>query len=130
MSACKNGLLEYSGSRGGGIDILARVGIGGAVSLCVMEVKDENRPNEPAAKVIQQALAYSTFLRGLLRSDCGENWWHIFGFKGKLPEKLNIYVACVMPSLSEEDTPFSKKEICVEADCLHLHYIGFHPTEN
>lgn len=89
--------IAYSGKNGGGIDILSRVGVGKATKLCVMEVKDENKKSEPPAKVIQQGLSYATFIRELLRSESGNAWWKIFGFNGKLPDHLELYVVCVLP---------------------------------
>ena len=58
----KHGVPSYPGygannDRGGGIDILARIGPGGpATRLCIMELKDENSPSEPPALVMTQAV--------------------------------------------------------------------------
>ena len=101
--------VKYAGPRGGGIDILSRVGTGSATKLCIMELKDENAPKEPPAKAIQQGLAYATFIRELLRSGCGQEWWKIFGFSSKLPGQLELYVACVMPFINNYNTSFANK---------------------
>lgn len=122
--------LEYSGSHGGGIDILSRIGTGGGVKLCIMEVKDTNNPQEPPAKVIQQGLAYATFIRELLRSNSGEAWWKLFGFNGKLPAQLKLYVACVMPSLDINDVSFTDEKIKIENDTIQFHFVYFEETGN
>ncbi|MBJ6802761.1 hypothetical protein [Geomonas propionica] len=123
LSASNVKEMKYAAANGGGIDILTR--IGKATKLCVMEVKDENTPKEPPSKVIKQAVAYATFVRELLRSKSGNHWWKVFGFKGELPKSLNLYVACVMPSSSQNDYTFAGKHICIESDKLHLHHLYF-----
>ena len=120
--------LKYSGANGGGIDIISR--IGKDTKLCIMEVKDENKSQEPPAKAIQQGLAYATFIRELLRSECGEEWWKIFGFTRKLPESIDLYVACVMPSLQSNDVSFAGEKINVGNDSFHLHYLYYEEQDN
>ena len=117
--------LRYAGPSGGGIDILSRIGTGKATKLCIMELKDENNSKETPVKAIQQGLAYATFIRELLRSNSGKVWWKIFGFSGKLPEQVELYVACVMPSIDNNDTSFANKIIKTTKDSFHLHYIYF-----
>lgn len=90
--------ISYSNTKGG-IDILSRVRHkDNSTRLCVMELKDEYTKSEPPEKVMQQAVAYATFIANLLRSDSGDKWYQIFGFKGSTPENLTIDVAIVMPS--------------------------------
>lgn len=136
-SSMKN--LKYSGAFGGGIDIISRVGIGSSTKLCIMEVKDENNSKEPPAKVIQQGLAYATFVRELLRTKSGETWWKIFGFKRNIPATLEIYVVCAMPlSITNNDTSFANVKIKADPenmstypdDSFHLHYLYFQEQEN
>jgi hypothetical protein len=122
--------LKYSGSKGGGIDIMSRIGIGGGVDLCIMEVKDENVSIEPAAKAILQGLAYAAFIRELLRSEGGEEWWKIFGFGRKLPKKIKLSVACVMPSIDDNDTSFSDTIIKTGEDSFYLHHLYFKEENN
>ncbi len=131
LSGCKIKNIKYSGARGGGIDIISRTGKGAATKLCIMEVKDENKSKEPPAKVIQQGLAYATFIRGLLKSkNSGDEWWKIFGFNGKCPDKLELNVACVMPLATNNDTSFAGKIIKIDQDSFHLHYIYFQEKDN
>ena len=122
--------VEYACSYGGGIDILSRIGKGKATKLCIMEIKDENIAIEPPVKVIQQSLAYATFIRELLRSESGQEWWKIFGFSGKIPEQLELYVACVMPSIDNNDTSFANEIIKTAKDSFHLHCIYFQEKDN
>lgn len=134
LSASKSGQITYSAEKGGGIDILARVGQGRGVKLCVMELKDETKSNERPEKVIQQALAYAIFIQQLLRSKTGKDWWKIFGFKGSIPKSLKINVACVMP-FNEKDqslnsTNFGGHIINIDQDQLQLHYLYFHTNRN
>jgi len=117
--------LKYSGSGGGGIDIICRFGKANTTKLCIMELKDENNSKEPPVKVIQQSLAYATFIRELLRSNSGQEWWKIFGFNGKLPDHLELYVACIMPSIDKNDTSFANKIIGTAEDSFRLHYLYF-----
>ena len=94
-----------------------------------------NESKEPPAKVIQQGLAYATFIRELLRSkrgddNIGEEWWKIFGFNGKCPDKLELNVACVMPSTKNNDTSFAGNIIKNDQDSFHLHHIYFQEKDN
>ena len=120
--------LKYAAERGGGIDILARVGVGKGTTLCICEVKDEYSKNEPPEEAITQAVEYATFVRELLRSESGESWWHLFGFGGKVPQKLKLLVSCIMPFADEKnssDKSFAKEIVEIEEDKLELHYIYF-----
>lgn len=127
-SSIKN--LKYCGPSGGGIDILTRIGTGKGVKLCVMEVKDENVIKEPPEKAILQGLAYATFIRELLRSEGGEAWWKLFGFKGDLQKRLDLFVTCVMPDTSCNDTTFANQIYEIETDRFHLNYIYFQEKDN
>ncbi len=129
LSASNLKKMKYSNG-GGGIDILSRVGSGKSTKLCIMEVKDENKPKEPPTKAIQQGLAYATFLRELLRSSSGENWWKIFGFGGKIPNKLEFNVACIMPFGNNKDVSFRGKTVKFKNDSFHFHYIYFQEKNN
>ena len=100
--------------KGGGIDILAR---DKSRNLCVMELKDENKPSEPVENVLKQAIAYAVFLRQLLRSKAGKDWYKLFGFNGKLPEKLKINVISVMPVGKES---YISESLPIENDTLIL----------
>ena len=122
--------FKYAGPSGGGIDILSRIGTGNATKLCIMELKDENAPKEPPAKAILQGLGYATFIRELLRSKSGQEWWEIFGFSGILPEQIELCVACVIPSTSNNDTSFANKIIKTTKDSFRLHYIYFQEKDN
>ena len=130
-SAIKN--IKYVKSSGGGIDILSRIGKSNTTKLCIMELKDENTTQEPPKKVILQGLAYATFIRELLRSESGQEWWKIFGFGGKLPRQLELYVVSVMPSrenTDENDRSFADVIIKTGEDSFHLDYIYFHEVDN
>ena len=122
--------IKYSVQRGGGIDIISRIGTGRSTKLCIMEVKDENVSKEPPSKAIQQCLAYATFIRELLGSNSGKKWWKIFGFNGDCPDKPGIYVACVMPSKTNNDTSFAGDIIENDQGSFHLHYIYFEEDDN
>jgi hypothetical protein len=122
--------IKYSGANGGGIDILSRIGIGSGTRLCIMEVKDENIAKEPPTHAILQALVYAAFIRELLRSERGELWWQIFGFKGKPPARLDIPVVCVMPSTQCNDFSFQDKNISIDNDLFSLNYIYFTEKNN
>jgi len=131
ISASNHKALRYSGIKGGGIDILTRTGTGGkATRLCIMELKDENKKSEPPKDAMKQAVAYATFIRELLRSYAGENWWKLFGFGGKIPEPLELYAACVMPSNRYNDYTFGNMELNIERDTIKLHYLYFNEKNN
>lgn len=115
--------IEYAKEYGGGIDILARVGKGKSTELAVLELKDSYSNDEPAEKVMHQAVAYAVFLRELLRSECGEKWWKFFGFGRDIPEKLVIKAVVVMPYYAGAETDFGGTELPIENDVIKLGYI-------
>jgi hypothetical protein len=124
--------VSDAGQYGGGIDVFARAGTGGVnTTLCIMELKDENVPSEPPKDVIKQALVYTVFIRELLRSKSGEAWWHLFGFSGKIPDKLTLFTVCVMPSNANNDVSFKGEELNIGGeDTAMLHYIYFTESGN
>ena len=131
LSASNHNKTKHSGIHGGGIDILARVGTGGrATNLCIMELKDENTKKEPPLVALKQAVIYATFIRELIRSDSGQDWWKLFGFGGKVPRKLVLYAACVMPSNQNNDTSFKGMELDIIGDTIKLHYLYFTELNN
>ena len=130
ISANKKELM-YSGQSGGGIDILARVGIGNHTRLCVIELKDENKPSEPASDVLKQAIKYAVFIRELLRSKAGMQWWELFGFGGgEIPKKLVIHAVCAMLYIENADTSFCGHTIGMGGDEIQLQYIYFKEANN
>lgn len=118
---------EYSGSGGGGIDILARIEHSKHdCRLCIMEVKDETNTSEPQSVVIQQALTYATFIANLLRSESKEIWWSLFGFKSNLPEHLHIDVVSLMPEKQVADGHVDSEYVLEGLDCtLHTYSLYF-----
>jgi hypothetical protein len=131
-SKASKGIIGYVGDQvnQSHIDILARVGRGPNTNLCIIEVKDENKPSEPASAVIKQALAYAVFIRELLRSNAGADWREVFGFRSRVPDKLTLYAACAMPDIGDADTPFAGTELRIDEDTIQMHYISFEEKDN
>ena len=130
ISASTQEKVTYSGTKGGGIDILTRTGKVRGTKLCIIELKDENLKNEPASIVMDQAIKYTVFIRELLRSDAGVNWWKLFGFGGPIPDKLTLFAACAIPYTNDADTSFAEKEYDIDGDIIKLHYIYFEEANN
>lgn len=93
---------HYAEDKGGGIDILARVGRRKGVKLCVIELKDEYTEREPQSHAMKQAAIYATFIAYLLRSDMADKWWKAFGFNKAIPKSLVIPVLTLMPLPTEK----------------------------
>ncbi|MGE5494379.1 MAG: hypothetical protein ACM3S4_03635 [Burkholderiales bacterium] len=131
LSASNHKTVKYSGIYGGGIDILARIGTGGSNTyLCIMELKDENEKSEPPIDALKQAIAYTTFIRELLRSETSRQWWILFGLNGEIPKQLTLYAACVMPSSVCNDYSFKDMTLDIEGDIIKLHYVYFVEKDN
>ena len=133
ISASTPGKVTYSEGRsgGGGIDILTRTGCGTAKNLCIIELKkDEHSKTKPARYAMEQAINYTVFIRELLRSDAGANWWELFGFGGSIPQKLTLFAACAMPYTNDADISFANKEYDIDGDIIKLHYIYFEEANN
>lgn len=134
-SKAKDDDLKYSKESGGGIDILARQGLGNGVCLTVIELKDECISCEPPEKAIAQAIAYATFIRQLLRSPdaLADEWWKLFGFSRPLPDKLKLKVVIAMPTGLHNDCSFAQETITFpvynnnqnENDFIELHCLYF-----
>ncbi len=131
LSASDHKKVRYSGVHGGGIDILARTGPGGSrTRLCVIELKDENTRREPPRDAMKQAIAYATFLRTLLRSSTGQDWWRLLGFGGTVPKSLALQAACAMPSNENDDHSFENVRLTLGDDSIELHTIYFTESGN
>lgn len=124
LGASNHKTLKYASQNGGGIDIFARTGKGRATYLTVIEVKDENKSNEPPIDALKQAIQYAVFIRELLRSDCGEKWYKLFGFSGTIPKTLTIRSVCAMPD-DYADKSFEKQIYLIGDDKIECHYIYF-----
>jgi len=112
--------LKYSGGKGGGIDLLARLGAGRRTSLCIMELKPKA---EPPVKVMSQALAYAVFIQELLASEGGPAWFHIFGLKKTTPNPT-LTVCGVMPSGKMEELFQENADLETERGRLKLRYMN------
>ena len=127
--------VKYVGGRGGGIDIIARVGRGrgNGTKFCIMEVKDQYLKKEPPKSAIKQALVYATFIRELLRCDNGDKWWEILGREGRVPQKIVLCVACAMPFPDNNritDKSFGGMQLNIGEDIFELHYVYFKEENN
>ena len=130
LKASDPNTVEYAKQNGGGIDILARTGIGHDTHLCIMELKDENKKSDPPAIILKQAIKYTVFIRELLRSEAGEDWWKLFGFGKAIPEKLVLFAVCVMPDGDGTDISFAGDEYEICGDVIKLHFVYFQETDN
>ena len=125
LSASKHGKLpQYSFQNGGGIDILARVNHTVKQRdnrFAVIELKDENKPEESQAMALQQALTYSVFLACLLRSKSGNDWWNIFQRKNNVPDYLHIDAVTLMPGPEELSEQGNLSEIVIDELKVTIH---------
>lgn len=122
----------------GNIDILCRFGVGRGVKLAIVELKRNDRRSYK--KAIVQSLIYSICMRYLLKDDrCGEKWWKILGFKGKVPKKLTISSVVMIPqelSGLYEKEKYSlgfigdQNKITIENDTIELNHIFFEQVGN
>lgn len=131
LNACNhNQPARYAKEKGGAIDILARTGVGGkATYLTIIEVKDKNKSQEPPLSALKQAIKYAVFIRELLRSESGADWYKIFGFNGELPKHLRLRVACAMPDDVVDDS-FAGMTFPIDNDIIECHYIYFKYIDN
>ncbi len=124
---------KYSSQNGGGIDILARVNhtINRRDNrFAVIELKDENKPEESQAMTIQQALTYATFLACLLRSDSGNDWWHILGRSKEVPDDLIIDAVTLMPKGNSEEGSLEEIKLDELNVTIHPHTLYYEKDKN
>lgn len=120
LSASKKGVVSFS-RKGGGIDIMARSRHkDNKVYLGVFELKDQNKPNEPMAVVIQQALSYAIFIAKLLDSKGGSDWMKIFGYKGQCPHTIDV-----VGLIPKGEETIIEKEYQVGSFTLRTHTLYF-----
>lgn len=118
---------------GGGIDILARVKhCNNESRLCICELKDENKPSEPQAKAIKQAIAYATFIATLLNTPKASNdkWWNLFGFSKEIPTPLNIDVVTIMPYNGHDDLDGEETIEVGDYASLHIYSLFFDKNDD
>lgn len=134
LSASNHSKLELPKTgKGGGIDILTRVGASPHTRLCIIELKDENNCSEPPKLALQQAVEYTTFIRELLRSEGGSIWWELFGFSSAIPAQLTLYATCAMPTREptmKDDDSFERMQLTIDSDIIECHYIYFSMSDN
>ncbi len=135
---------------GGGIDILARVvhETNSEHRIAIIELKDENRHDEPQKEVMFQALSYATFIAHLLRGDSQKEWYKILRFgktlplslrqdKGcskpilldDVPEHLHLDVVTLMPEGTSEEGELHDIHIDELNVTLHLYTMYYHKDE-
>jgi hypothetical protein len=129
LSARGQNATSYAGDKGGGIDILARIR-GRDTHLCIIEVKAVNTQAEPASVAIEQAIKHTVFIRELLRSKAGKDWWKLLFGRRRLPDNLTLYAACAMPHIDGADTSFGGRECAIGDDNIQLHCIYFDDANN
>ncbi len=122
LRASSPNAIKYSGPKGGGIDILARIGSGAASTLSVFELKPHNISD--TQQTITQGLAYTIFLRELLRSTSGAEWFRIFGYGKPIPQKLELNCIALMSHNTPTPT-FSNTVINIGDDEIHLHHMFY-----
>ena len=129
LKASDKEIRMATNARAGGIDILSRVKHGVETNLCVIELKKDVLKDDKHADIVRaQGLAYAVFLRELLRSSCGEEWYKIFGYSGKIPEKLIINVCIAMPE-GEYKPKVEPKDIKIGNDILSFKSLFFETKE-
>lgn len=135
---------EYQ-RKGGGIDILARIKpVKGNSRICVMEVKDENKPAESQAIAMSQAVTYAVFIAYLLQSKSGQHWWDFFMGRTltamkvnngtiqipvikEMPKHRDIDVVTIMPNGATEeycDVELPLEGLNTTLHCHSLYYDG------
>ncbi len=123
--------------RDGHIDILATIRHGNQTRVGVIEVKDENKPNESIGEVFNQAVTYACCIRRLLKSKEGKKWSQLFGYTKPIKAEDNgliIDAVAAMPKLSEIDTKQfdgrNKIRIPIDSDFIELNFISFEEANN
>ena len=129
LSASGKTVSRSKSARAGGIDILARVKQGARANLCIIELKKDFIKNEQHANIIRgQGLAYAVFLRDLLRSDSGTEWYKLYEYTGKLPDSLTIEV-CIAAPKGKYEIRQEPQIVKIGNDKIRFKYIYFETQE-
>lgn len=124
----------YVGPQGGGIDMLARIKTtAGHSRLCIIEIKDENKPSESQKAAMSQAIMYATFIARLLTKQ--PEWMEFFMHESILNrqsvclDETDIEVITIMPE-GETDV-FQNESIGVTGTkfTLHCHSLYYDKKE-
>ena len=126
----------YAKYSGGGIDMLARIKTEekGHTRLCVIEIKDENKPTESQKVTMSQAITYATFVAKLLTAH--PDWMEFFmGHKTKLNrnsrclDNFDIEVVTIMPEGNTATFQDEILEIPGTDFKLHCHSLYYNPQK-
>ena len=122
---------SYSESKGGGIDILARIKAkNGHTRLCIIEIKDENENKETQKQAMSQAVTYATFIAALLQDQ--PEWMEFFNAHtsqmglSRNTDKHDLEVVTIMPMGTTETFEDEKIKIPGESPfTLHCHSLYY-----
>ncbi len=150
MASTHNPQLTNKQCGGGGIDVLARVVHEANCEhrIAIIELKDENRHDEPQREVMFQALSYATFIAHLLRGESKKEWYKILRFGKTLPlslrqdkrrpcsiqlddvpEHLHLDVVTLMPEGTSEEGELHDIHIDELDVTLHLYTMYYSKDE-
>lgn len=73
---------------------------------------------------VEQGLAYTIFLRELLRSPAGPDWYKIFGYSGGMPNQLKLNCVAMMGSQARVPK-FEDNIVNIDGDEIHLHHMFY-----
>lgn len=127
---------SYAEHSGGGIDMLARIKSSekGHTRLCIIEIKDKNKPTESQKVAMSQAITYATFVAELLTRQ--PDWMEFFmGHKTKLNrnskclDTYDIEVVTIMPEGDTETFQDKIIEILGTDFKLHCHSLYYNPQK-
>lgn len=127
-----------NGTKGGGVDILARVThrdirVQESHRLAIIEIKNQNNESESQDNTMSQALSYATFFAHLLcpQSKSREKWFKILGFNyTNLPEKIDIDVVTLMPSGDSTESKLGDVTVKDCAATLHTYTLYYKVDAN
>ena len=128
-----SGAIPKLSGQGGEIDIFCRRSKGNRSRLTVIEVKDENKSDEPFHVVIKQAIAYAVFIRELAHSQSGRDWMDLWRLGNQPWEKgFTVNAVAAMPKGTTSQFPFAGMKLELKGektgdatDRIELHYIAF-----
>lgn len=105
------------------INILVRTKIR---RITIINLLDPANEKETAEDLLAKSTKQGVFLINLLRSESGDQWYKIFGFKGHIPGNITIRVCYALPNkLESKEKTFEPFQLKCGNDNIEFHWLYY-----
>ena len=99
--------------------------------ITIINTLDPTNENETTEDLLAKATEQAIFLINLLRSESGNLWYKIMGFKGQIPSTITIKVCSAIPNkLESKEKAFEPFQLKYGNDNIEYHYLYYGEGKN